>query len=58
MFTLGFSFKPWRERKAIADGPSIMKYLKETVNENNLEQNIEYNKSLVKAEWSDRKSVV
>ena len=52
MFTLGFSFKPWRERKAIADGPSIMKYLKETVNENNLEQNIEYNKSLVKAEWS------
>ena len=26
MFTLGFSFKPWKERKAIADGPSIMNY--------------------------------
>jgi monooxygenase len=23
MFTLGYSFKPWTEQKAIADGPSI-----------------------------------
>src|SRR5690349_13403257 len=23
MYTLGYSFKPWREAKAIADGPSI-----------------------------------
>lgn len=52
MFTLGFSFKPWKERKAIADGPSIMNYLKETVSENNLEECINYNQSLIKAEWS------
>ena len=57
MFTLGFSFKPWRERKAIADGPSIMKYLNETVYENKLEENIEYNKSLIKAEWSSDKAL-
>ena len=25
MHTLGYSFKPWREAKAIADGPSILK---------------------------------
>ena len=31
MFTLGFRFKPWTSEKAIADGPSIMAYLKETV---------------------------
>ena len=43
MFTLGFSFKPWKERKAIADGPSIMNYLKETVSEHELEENINYN---------------
>ena len=33
MFTLGFRFKPWTSEKAIADGPSIMAYLKETVAE-------------------------
>ena len=26
MHTLGYNFKPWRESKAIADGPAILKY--------------------------------
>ena len=30
MYTLGYSFKPWTEAKAIADGPSILKYVRET----------------------------
>src|SRR5665213_528551 len=30
MYTLGFSFRPWKEAKAIADGPSILNYLRET----------------------------
>ena len=30
MYTLGYSFKPWTKPKAIADGPSILEYLKET----------------------------
>ena len=29
MHTLGYSFKPWTQAKAIADGPSILKYLDE-----------------------------
>ena len=33
MHTLGFSFKPWTEAKAIADGPSILKYVNATVDE-------------------------
>ena len=33
MHTLGFSFKPWRDAKSIADGPSILKYVNETVEE-------------------------
>ena len=40
MFTLGYAFKPWTDRKSIADGPSILSYLKETVKENNLEKKI------------------
>ena len=31
MHTLGFEFKPWKADKSIADGPSIMEYLRETV---------------------------
>jgi monooxygenase len=29
MFTLGYPFEPWREAKSIADGPSILKYVRE-----------------------------
>ena len=35
MFTLGYAFKPWKEQKTIATGPSILSYLEETVEENN-----------------------
>src|SRR5664279_2177146 len=30
MFTLGYAFKPWVGAKAIADGPSILKYVRDT----------------------------
>ncbi len=33
MHTLGYSFKPWTAAKSIADGPSILDYLRETVRE-------------------------
>lgn len=38
MHTMGFRFKPWKSSKTIADGPSILDYLDETVEENNLRQ--------------------
>ena len=28
MYTLGYSFRPWKERKAIADGTDIWNYIK------------------------------
>ena len=40
MFTLGYKFKPWRSGKAIADGPSILKYIKETAEENKIVENV------------------
>ncbi len=52
MHTLGFSFKPWTEAKAIADGPSIMKYLRDTVRENGIDRHIRFNTLVTKAEWS------
>ena len=33
MHTLGYNFKPWRESKAIADGPAILRYIRETAEE-------------------------
>ena len=52
MHTLGFSFKPWTEAKSIADGPSILKYLKETVAQFGIDQHIRYGQLVTKAEWS------
>ena len=51
MFTLGYAFKPWISEKAIADGPSILEYLNETVRENNLQENLNFNKKVISAHW-------
>ena len=29
MYTLGYAFKPWRDARSIADGPSILRYVRE-----------------------------
>lgn len=52
MHTLGFRFKPWINEKAIADGPSIVAYLKETIEEFELGDLIRYQHRLTDAEWS------
>ena len=53
MFTLGFRFKPWTSAKAIADGPSILAYIKEAAAENGIDKNIRYSHQVTAAEWSD-----
>jgi len=52
MYTLGYNFKPWKERKAIADGPSILKYIRETASEAGIDHNIRYQHALTAANWS------
>lgn len=52
MHTLGYSFKPWTADRAIADGPAIMEYLRETVAENGLDRYIRFGRRVVRAEWS------
>ncbi len=52
MHTLGFSFKPWREAKAIADGPAIRKYLHETVDEYGIRDHIRCGYKVTAADWS------
>lgn len=52
MFTLGYRFKPWRDGKAIADGPAILNYIRETAREFDLEKEIRYGHRVRRAEWN------
>ncbi|MBR7620346.1 NAD(P)/FAD-dependent oxidoreductase [Phenylobacterium sp. 20VBR1] len=52
MFTLGYAFKPWTQAKAIADGPSILNYVRETAREHGIDQHIRFNTQVKGAAWS------
>ncbi len=52
MYTLGYAFKPWVEAKAIADGPSILRYVNETASEYGVDRKIRYGHQVRRASWS------
>jgi monooxygenase len=52
MYTLGYAFRPWSEAKAIADGPSILSYVKETAAHYGVDRKIRTGHRVVRAEWS------
>ena len=54
MYTLGYSFKPWTEAKAIADGPSILKYVRDTGRDYGIDQHIRYGHQVKSAAWSSQ----
>ena len=56
MFTLGYAFKPWTEQKAIADGPSIKKYVNETADEYGIRQHIRFKHRVVRTDWSSEEA--
>ncbi|MBL6787430.1 MAG: NAD(P)/FAD-dependent oxidoreductase [PS1 clade bacterium] len=57
MYTLGFSFRPWRDAKAIADGPAIMSYLQGAVDDDGLREKIRFSRKVTKAEWSTQRGL-
>ncbi len=56
MYTLGYSFKPWTGAKAIADGSSILSYLRETAEENGIDRHIRFGHRVERASWSSKES--
>jgi monooxygenase len=52
MFTFGYRFKPWTDAQPLSSGENIKKYLRETVEENDLEQYIRYQHKMTSADWS------
>lgn len=52
MHTLGYSFRPWTQAKAIADGPSIRAYVQDTAREAGIDRKIRFRHRLIAADWS------
>jgi len=52
MFTLGYSFRPWQDAQAIAGGPSILQYVRDTAREYGVDRKIRFGHRVVRAEWS------
>jgi cation diffusion facilitator CzcD-associated flavoprotein CzcO len=52
MYTLGYRFRPWKEAKAIADGPSILKYIREVASDHGIDERIRFRHRVVAASWS------
>lgn len=57
LFTFGYEFKPWEDKKAIADGSSILSYIRETASENNIDQHIRYGRKVQSANWNSEQQV-
>ena len=52
MYTLGYSFRPWEQPKAIADGPSILKYVQDAAKDGGIERHIRFGHQVKRASWS------
>lgn len=53
MHTLGFRFRPWTERQAIADGKPILEYVKGTAAMYGIDKHIRLNQKVISADWSN-----
>lgn len=51
MYTMGYSFKPWIDDKALADGESIRNYICEAAEENNIDQHLLTGHRVQAAHW-------
>jgi monooxygenase len=52
MFTLGYPFHPWKAAKSIADGPSILAYIREIAEKFGIDRHIRFHHRIVAARWS------
>ena len=52
MYTLGFRFRPWPDAQAIADGPSIRQYVRDTARMYGVDEKIRFGHRVKSADWS------
>jgi cation diffusion facilitator CzcD-associated flavoprotein CzcO len=51
MYTLGYSFEPWTDAKAIADGPSILAYVNRVADKYDIRRHIRFDHKVVSASF-------
>ena len=56
MHTLGYVFKPWRGTQAMADGPSILNYIREAADETQVSSQIDFEHRVIRADWSSQEA--
>lgn len=56
MYTMGYAFKPWTDRQSIADGSSILNYVRETASEFGIDKHIRFGHQVKAASWSSEES--
>jgi cation diffusion facilitator CzcD-associated flavoprotein CzcO len=56
MFTLGYSFRPWKEPTAFANGPAILKYLRETAREHGIDRQMRFGHRVIASSWSSEEA--
>ncbi len=56
MSTFGYSFRPWRESKVLADGPSIKRYVTDTAERYGVTPHIRFGRKVLSASWSSDKA--
>lgn len=52
MHTLGYRFRPWAQAKAMADGPAILRYIRDAATEAGIDRRIRFGHRVVRAAWS------
>jgi monooxygenase len=57
MYTLGYSFRPWVEGKAIADGSTILKYIQDTAADSGIDEQIRFGHRVKRASWSSQQAL-
>lgn len=53
MFTFGYRFKPWNDPQSLSSGDKILNYLKQAVDENQLNRLISFNHKMLSTNWLD-----
>ncbi|MEU1209510.1 NAD(P)/FAD-dependent oxidoreductase [Nocardia sp. NPDC005825] len=56
MHTLGYRFRPWVAAEAIADGPAILSYIRETAADAGIDRRIRYGHSVTGASWDSEEA--
>ena len=57
MYTLGYSFRPWVQGKAIADGSTILEYINETAADSGIDKKVRFGHRVKRASWCSQQAL-